>query len=359
MNRYFKSLMILAGLQLVILVSCHKPVTIIEKLEGLNIDEYFDIEFSAKSENSLLSDWETYYFDTNDCKCIFGQEYFVFVKDNGGKNKNLVFALQGGGACIPGWEGMCKEEATDEDVYNAEYHYHYEGSPVQDWNSIFVPYCDGSVHSGDNAADYDDDGTIDYWHWGLHSTSAAVSLAKQLYPDVEKIYLTGCSAGGYGTFTAMMLIRLKYPDAMIYVMNESGPGLNNPEDPETWDILKSTWNIDHLLPDGCERCDGQLIFLYDWMLQFDKNLKIGLYNSYQDEVIAEEFLEMKPGDYEDLLLETSGYINEAYPDKFKRFIIKGNSHCVGDYKYEIDGTNLVEWIDQLITDDPEWEDLLE
>jgi len=348
----------LVGLVLVMQFAC-KPNLIISELEKLDLDDYFDIEFSGQEQNSLLSDWDTYFFDTNDCKCVFGQEYFVFVKDNGGKNKNLVFALQGGGACIPGWEGMCKEEVSDEDVYNAEYHYHYEGSPVKEWNSIFVPYCDGSVHMGDNAADYDQDGEVDYWHWGLHSTSASVALASQLFPEVEKILITGCSAGGYGTFIATMLIRLQYPGADIYVLNESGPGLTDPDDKETWEIIRSTWNIEALLPGECDQCDDQLIFLYKWMLKYDPKLKIGLYSSYEDEVISEEFLQMIPGDYKSHLMTTSGDIHSAFPEKFKRFFINGNSHCVEDYTYEIDGTSLTEWIEQLVTDDAGWEDLLE
>jgi hypothetical protein len=256
-------------------------------------------------------------------------------------------------------ENMCKEEVTEEDVYNAEYHYHHENSPVKDWNSIFVPYCDGSVHMGDHGADYDQDGEIDYWHWGLHSTSAAVVLAKQLYPDAEKIYITGCSAGGYGTFIALMLIRFQYPEAEIFVMNESGPGLTNPKDKETWEMIKSTWNIDNMLPEDCESCDGQQIYLYDWMLRYDQKLKIGLYSSYEDEVISEEFLKMNPRKYKKHLKSSSGKINSAYPEKFKRFFIKGNSHCVEDFEHEIKGTSLNEWIGQLITDDPGWKDLLE
>ncbi len=33
-------------------------------------------------------------------------------------------------------------------------------NPVRDWNFIYVPYCDGSVHMGDNEADYDGNGQI-------------------------------------------------------------------------------------------------------------------------------------------------------------------------------------------------------
>ena len=95
------------------------------------------------------------------------------------------------------------------------------------------------------------------------------------------------------------------------------------------------------------------------MLRYDQKLKIGLYSSYEDEVISEEFLKMNPRKYKKHLKSSSGKINSAYPEKFKRFFIKGNSHCVEDFEHEIKGTSLNEWIGQLITDDPGWKDLLE
>lgn len=232
-------------------------------------------------------------------------------------------------------------------------------NPVAGWNFIWVPYCDGSVHMGDNNADYDNDTQTDHWHWGLRNTSAAVTLMEELVPYPEKILITGCSAGGYGTFIATMLIRLVYPNAKLYVVNDSGPGLFDPDKPDTWQLIKNTWNIEPLLPDDCLECGDQLIYLYKWMLTRDDDLNIGLFSSYRDEVIGGTYLSMAPAEFEELLMTESGGLRQLFPDTFKRFFINGSSHCISDYEYEVNRVSILEWIGYLVNDENQWADVLE
>src|SRR6185295_14342828 len=72
-------------------------------------------------------------------------------------------------------------------------------SAVAGWNVVYLPYCDGSVFSGD--ADLPDE-TPPRFHHGLKNLTAGIDLAKSLYPDPKRIFLAGSSAGGYGTLTA-------------------------------------------------------------------------------------------------------------------------------------------------------------
>ena len=106
-------------------------------------------------------------------------------------------------------------------------------------------------------------------------------------------------------------------------------------------------------------CDGELIYLYDDLMQNNPNLKIGLYSSYEDFVIAQEYLMMTPGGFKNLLLSTSGHLKEKYPDQFKRFYINGDSHCVEDRDYQINGTTYWDWVIGLMTEGEQWTDLLE
>ena len=261
-------------------------------------------------------------------------------------------------ACWPGQDACTKEVNPHRNLSTGLASKGAE-NPVGDWSFIFVPYCDGSVHIGDNNADYDGDGATDHWHWGLKTTSAAVTLMKDNFPKPEKILVTGCSAGGYGTIMAIAVIRTQFPNAKIYVFNESGPGLLNPEDIATRDLILETWNITPYLPSDCTLCKAQLIWFYDWMLDRDSNLKIGLFSSYQDEVIGKTYLGMSPDKFETLLVTTSESIQMEHPDNFKRFFINGTEHCVSNYFYDVNGISIINWVDYLVNDHENWTDILE
>lgn len=336
----------------------NKPSPIIQALKKLNLEKYMDIRASKKEVNPKDKTWTNYYFSPKDCQCVYRGDFYIAAKDKKRQSKNLIFNLQGGGACWPGVEA-CKSKTNEGKVRNLIYASDLERNPVRDWNTVFVPYCDGSIYMGDYAADYDQDTQTDHWHWGLRNISAGVAIAKDLYPKLANILVTGCSAGGYGSFMATMLLRLQYPDAQIYVLNESGPGLFNPKDPATWDKIKSAWNLDPILPEGCPKCDGQILYFYNWMLKYDPNLRIALYASYEDAVLAKKFLKMTPTEFKNHLVSSTEEIYQAYPDQFKRFFIKGDTHCVQDRAYEIAGTSYAEWVNYFMKDDPAWSDLLE
>jgi hypothetical protein len=321
-------------------------------------DRYADLEPVRHEANPDLEQWVDYFYSTSDCKCVLGGEYFISVKDQYPGSRNLMISLQGGGGCWPGME-ECKEEVTRDDIYTTWYTTELANALEEEWNEILIPYCDGSVYLGDSEVDYNGDGSVDHWHWGLRASTAGILLAKKNFPELDKIFITGCSAGGYGTFTVTRLVRHQYPGAKIYVLNESGPGLFNPDEPNTWKTIGQAWNSDLLIPAGCTSCEDQLIYWYDTMLENDSNLRIGLYSSYEDEVVGEEYLAMTGEDFRELLLTSSGYLNEKYPDQFKRFFIAGDSHCVEEHEYQIEGIRYWDWVLAFLTDNDLWMDLLE
>jgi hypothetical protein len=232
------------------------------------------------------------------------------------------------------------------------------GVSIINWNFIYVPYCDGSLHIGDNDADYDGDGTVDHWHWGLKSTSAAVRLMRSSFPDSREILITGCSAGGAGTIGAAAVARLQFPEARIYVLNISGPGLVNPEDSDVPGLIKETWNIAQFIPDDCPMCNQQLTYMYAWLLDHDSRLKVGLFSSYND-AVRSTGLGMAPQAYRSLILGSTDVIRADHPATFERFFIAGDGHCLDDYSYRVGTLSFWDWISYLVNDDPHWTDILE
>ena len=155
-----------------------------------------------------------------------------------------------------------------------------------------------------------------------------------------------------------MVIRLQNPRSKIYVLNNAGPGLWNPDDRATWELITKTWGIKQFYPPDCEKCQDQLIYLYEWMLERDKKLKVGLVTSYKDHTISERYLKMNPENFKNLLLSTTDSIREKHPETFKRFFIKGNIHGVPNF-YRVNGISLRNWLEYLVNDSVKWTDILE
>jgi hypothetical protein len=153
-------------------------------------------------------------------------------------------------------------------------------------------------------------------------------------------------------------VRLAFPDAQLYVLNDSGPGLFRPEEPAVWPVLIKTWNLSPMLPANCQQCQNQLIYLFDWMLDYDSKLKIGMYTSYQDAVVS-QVVGMSGAENEQLLRTTTAQIHQNHPDTFKRYFIQGDSHCIADFYNQVNGVTIWMWLDAFINDHPGWNDILE
>jgi hypothetical protein len=301
--------------------------------------------------------WEVFRYRREELRCIEGGEYFIMARRGAVADSTVVW-LDGGGACWPGRDDC----ATEAQFYSWIEEYGLasldEDNPVRAWNFVYVPYCDGSIHLGDADADYDGDGVVDHWHWGLRGTSAAGRLAAELFPESRRFLIAGCSAGGAGTIGAVPVVRLLFPDASLYVLNISGLGLVDPSEPELPGLLAETWNIDEFVPADCARCRERLTFMYSWLLERDPGLRVGVYSSLQDSVVSSGWGEA-PEVYQSLLLDTTDAIRADHPNTFKRFLAAGHTHCPDDYSYRLGGVSLWNWIRYMVSEDPRWTDLVE
>ncbi|MFN2227621.1 MAG: pectin acetylesterase-family hydrolase [Anaerolineae bacterium] len=339
-------------------------------LRDMGLERYIDIE-PAHDYALGRGDWARYDYDQADVRCIDGGPFHVLARPAGDSEYTLLW-LSGGGACWPGQDACTmRAELGRSLLFGLAYQNMVEGTPtpgvptpvpanpLSAWNIISVPYCDGSVHLGDNDADYDGDGEADHYHQGLKTTSAAVALMKELFPDSQKILIAGCGAGGYGTILAAPVIRLQFPGARLYVWNESGPGLYNPDEADTRQKILDTWNLDAHLPGDCPHCREQILNVYGWLLARDPDLYVGLYSSYEDAVVS-DYLGMSGYAFEGLLLTATDRLRDEFPDRFKRYLVRGDSHCVADYTHTIDGVSIRAWIAAMVDDDvDDWPDLRE
>jgi Pectinacetylesterase len=301
--------------------------------------------------------WDVYTYPLDELRCVLGGEYFIQTR-KGSESKKTVIWMDGGGPCFPGRDACVKDAQIHSWIESYGLASSEPDNPVKNWNIVYIPYCNGSSYMGDADADYDGDGEVDHWHWGQKSIAAAMYLMEEQFPDTEKILIAGCSAGGGGTIFTAPIARLAFPNADIYVLNISGLGLVKAGEDELRALIKSTWGMNSFIPPDCELCDEQIIHMYAWLLERDPKLKIGLYSSYHDHALVENW-EMSPGMVKSLLLTNTEAIRTDHADSFKRFFISGDRHCMDNYFYEVGGDSFWEWIGYLVTESPRWMDLLE
>jgi hypothetical protein len=340
----------------------------LQRLQGLAFGKYLNPPASYNSVGHF-GNWDGYLYTSPEYQCVLGGHYGLLVHPGIETDKTVIW-LQPGQECWPDHPNC----GTGSKTYTDEQGLQYLASgadggpfgptsadpdnPISKWNYIYVPTCDGSFHFGDAAADYNDDGIPDHFHNGLRQTSAAVTLMKALFPNSRKILIAGSSNGGYGTFGATPIVRLAFPDARLYVLNDSGPGLFRTREPAVWSTLIKTWNLAPMLPADCPECKSQLAYLFDWLLARDSNLKIGMFSSYQDSVVS-NVVGMSGAENEQLLRSVTDRFHQNHPGTFKRYFIQGDSHCIADFYNQVHGVTVWEWLDALVNDRPGWNDILE
>lgn len=333
-------------------VAVNNNETPFQELYDQGIDRYLGV-FSPTSTSSSGAGVTEYFFDIpNGPICFTGNEFSMFTRD--GSSNNLLIFLQGGGFCNP---NSCEAVQTGipfipfgilnpNDTEN----------PVHNYNTGYIPYCDGSAMIGDSEVDIDGDGINDRYFRGIQNLSASLDVIANKYPSPEKIVLAGNSAGGFAVHHALPLVRKLYPNVKIYIINDSGVGIINSGG---WQMNLDYWNGWSFYPTSCNSCigeDGNLTGYHLYQLEQDKNIVMAYISSKQDETFA--LLTQGGGPaFESQLLEASNELNSSYPDRFNSLIANGNEHTfiISNYDYPVAETTVKDWIKSMLIDNDTWE----
>jgi hypothetical protein len=199
--------------------------------------------------------------------CSNGSQYPIFVNYSGTSN-NLMIALEPGGACWDyascspsgGLRGAANPNGISPGIEHMSLRYAHmplhrknlEDNPLKDWNMIFVPYCTGDVHTGNNTITYEGPGgeELVFRHNGHDNVQRVIQWVKQNFTNIPQLLVTGCSAGGAGSILNYHFIRQGLGDAVqcSYLFNDSGPIF--PSDSNSGPIhekIRSSWNVDPII----------------------------------------------------------------------------------------------------------------
>lgn len=289
----------------------------------LGLTRYLDtVEPSQTVKNGIIS---TFTFDpASGPMCLHGAPFRASVREVSKSDELLIF-LQGGGAC---WSEFCLAVTAAPsgipvvDALNQA----LPENPFVGMDTLYVPYCDGSLFIGENEV-ITDTGVERRYH-GLQNLSAALTMGYRRFPNPKRVVLIGASAGGYGTITAALLVRYVYPGVPIDVVDDSGLGLGRPEQPAFVGGILDEFNARRFIPSDCTDClsDGHLTGLVKYELQRDPRLRIAAISSWDDFIIGNVFLKLEPQVFRDALATKTGALHDAFSARYRRFIYPGRAH---------------------------------
>jgi hypothetical protein len=194
--------------------------------------------------------------------CADGAEWQFWVK-RGSVNKLMMY-YQGGGAC---WNfGTCDAPTyktgtgagDNPDNFTTGFaDLENEENPFRDWHSVFVPYCTGDIHWGDNDVTYRfNDRSVRMRHRGSHNVLVAEKWARDHFVDPEMVFMTGSSAGAYGAIASSAhMMEFAYPSSEFAVLGDAGNGV------VTQEFLSedlANWNLESSVPEWIPALDVPL-----------------------------------------------------------------------------------------------------
>jgi hypothetical protein len=184
-----------------------------------------------------------------------------------GANKLLVY-YQGGGAC---WDGPTCHTSTgafDDDVLASDNPANTTtglgdltnpSNPFADWNAVFVSYCTGDVHWGDNKATYLNGpplGNFSIQHRGFVNAKVVEKWTREHFPLPDEVFVTGSSAGAYGAVLHGVLLHEVFRTATFNVVGDAGNGVITQS--FLVNSLDQSWHVEQNLPTYIPQLDTDI-----------------------------------------------------------------------------------------------------
>ncbi len=293
---------------------------------------------------------------------------FAYWTRPGTVNKLLVY-FQGGGACwnaetcSVGIGSIFKDAVVDADspadgrgVFELE----NPDNPFKDWYIVYVPYCTGDIHWGDNTVTYPAVGgspELTIHHRGFVNGAAVLDWIYENFNAPEFIFTTGCSAGAYASAMFGLYLMDHYRDTGVKgaQLADSGAGVVTPD----WFAQSfSQWNVEANLPRWIPYFDETHIEQYTMATayiagaNFYPDMISAQYNTAHDWNQGFYYIAMGGTQEEwDAKMEQSVQQIAAEAPNFRYYVAWGDMHCIMPadyfYTYQVNGVRFSDWVEDL------------
>lgn len=312
--------------------------------------------------------------------CLYGTDYAFFVRPAPAPTDKLMVYFQGGGAC---WDGAtCGAIGRFASVYEVPegfpashssgiFDFDHPQNPVADYHTVFVPYCSGDVFTGDRVVTFDvppeaglDSDTIEVNFRGEANTEAVLDWVYANLSGPEQVFVTGCSAGGYGATFYAPDVMANYEDSRVVHLSDAAAGVI----PEGWEGL-ATWGTFDNLPESLALGEVGAPEMVNRILiaagqTYPDNL-LAQTNTYVDQVqvgfyglmLGRDVLNdsgaavLTASQWQQGLRGNLSAIDEAAPN-FDYYTAGGPLHCqlpqAEFYEYAVEGVAVRDWVAALL-----------
>ena len=306
------------------------------------------------------------WIDVPESQCDDGTPtgFAVNRHDPGAAGDDLFIFFQGGGAC---WDyttcfalntsthgpiGRAQWDAL-EPTLPAPFDRTRASNPFRDATMVFIPYCTGDLHVGDNVVTYPQGFTT--YHKGRPNTIAYLSRIASTWTNPTRVIYSGSSAGGYGATLSYDLARRTFPAARMYLIDDAGPLLEGDAVPAAEKTAWiAAWNIGALADGLCDACRTDLSGTYPALVKRFPHDRMALLSSLQDQTIRTYFMLMPAVFQTDILQLVAHRLDPT--TTFRSFLIDGAQHTLlGSMTTSTTaGVVLEPWLDQMVNDRDGW-----
>ena len=296
---------------------------------------------------------------------------FAYWATLGTENK-IVVDFFGGGAC---WnDTTCSiadaifqdsvdpiRDAIESEFFVGIYDRDNPENPFANWHHVVIPYCTGDVHWGNARTRYGPIGqSFEIAHVGAVNSLTVLDWIFANFRAPEQIFVTGCSAGSYGSALWSAYLMDHYPESEVFQFGDSGAGVITEsffqESFPSWNAEQAfpSW-ISELDPATNEILDKDLADLYAGIANHNPGQMMSQYNTYADETQVFYYEAMGASSTNDWTGQMLDSIEEiqSRADNFCSFTAPGDRHCIVTrnqfYTVESNGVLLVDWLDEMLS----------
>lgn len=311
--------------------------------------------------NTLLPGGETI--------CSKGEPFQYFVRP--GATDKVVIEFSGGGACWSDKTCPLADAAaiftstveppnyvSDESKAKGISDHSRDDNPVKDWTHVYIGYCTGDIHVGDNVKTYTDANTqkpLTINHKGAANTRAVLAWVFKNFTAPQQVLVTGCSAGGYGATFWAPHIKRHYTSAKIFHLSDSAAGIVSPS---FFSDLNEAWKPQGVYPKYIPGSDpsikASLSSYYLAVSNFYPDLPMAQFNTAFDATQALYFnfvTNQDEKEWSKLMLNEISAIRDGAKN-FGAYLAPGDKHCVipddDFYASLVDGKSPAAWLQEEI-----------
>jgi hypothetical protein len=351
-----------------------------------------DVLFASYVSPRVSSDWTMvtpdaqvpYDGTTLEPICSRGTPWVFFVK-RGTVNKTLMY-YQGGGACwshttctFPTYKVSAGPGDNPANATAGFANLNNPDNPFKDWNAVFVPYCTGDVHWGDEVVEHTQGSLkVTIHHKGFVNAQVAEKWAREHFANPDQVFVTGSSAGSYGAIVnSLSLMEKVWPSSDFAVLGDAGNGVITDDFLQN-DLAK--WGIEKNLPDWIPGLDVPLTELnasqlwsipanfypynrfanYTAAYDGSQGGQTGFYNIMLNLTNPLAWLNWWPPSCEwNAIMREYAYAASAGAPNYRYYIGSGSRHTMwGSNKVYTDTTGnvptIASWVHAMVDETPEW-----